>query len=187
MAVKIISAPERLVPMERNETGYWTAMLENLPAGTRYLYRLDNDRDRPDSQSEETFRLSKIDWSKRDRGHPHVLLGSYGQLIRLRREMAALSGLDRGRCEVSVIPEANVITMRRWDGSNASHACCLFNFEKNDINIVVSMPAGQWNKVLDSSDSTWNGPSSLLPERIRNNDRVTMRGQSVVLYLREGN
>ena len=51
MAVKVVSAPERLVPMERNESGYWTAMVSDLPPGTRYLYRLDNDRDRPDPAS----------------------------------------------------------------------------------------------------------------------------------------
>ena len=87
---------------------------------------------------------------------------------------------------MSVIPEANIITMRRWDGFNESHAYALFNFEQNDVSIAVSMPAGPWNKVIDSSDSAWNGPGSLLPERIRNNDQVTMHGQSVALYMREG-
>jgi hypothetical protein len=48
------------------------------------------------------------------------------------------------------------------------------------------MPAGLWNKVIDSSDSTWNGPGSLLPERIQNNDQVTMHGQSVALYMLGG-
>ena len=140
----------------------------------------------PDPQSEGTFRASKLDWGKRERGHHQLLLGFYKQLIRLRKEIAALSELDRSRLEVSVIPEANVITMRRWDGSNASHAYCLFNFEKNEVNIAVSMPAGLWNKVIDSSDSAWNGPGSLLPEQIRNNDHVTLHGQSVALYVREG-
>ena len=140
----------------------------------------------PDPQSEETFRASKLDWQKRMQGHHHVLLGFYKLLIRLRREKPALSELDRSRLHVSVIPEANIITMRRWDGLNESHAYALFNFEQNDVNIAVSMPAGPWNKVIDSSDSTWNGPGSLLPERIQNNDQVTMHGQSVALYMREG-
>lgn len=140
----------------------------------------------PDPQSEETFLASKLNWQKRLQGHHRLLLGFYKQLIRLRREMAALSELDRNRLQVSVIPEANIITMRRWDGFNASHAYCLFNFEKSDVNFPVSMPAGSWNKVIDSSDSAWNGPGSLLPELIRNSDQVTMHGQSVALYVREG-
>jgi maltooligosyltrehalose trehalohydrolase len=140
----------------------------------------------PDPQSEETFRASKIDWQTRLRGHHHVLFGFYAQLIRLRREMPALSELDRSRLHVSVVPEANVITMRRWDGFNASQVYALFNFERNDVNIAVSMPAGAWNKLIDSSDGAWNGPGSLLPERVRNNDQVTMHGQSIALFVREG-
>jgi maltooligosyltrehalose trehalohydrolase len=140
----------------------------------------------PDPQSEETFHTSKLDWRKRAQGHHHVLLGFYQQLIRLRREMPALSELDRSRLEVSVIPEATVITMRRWDGFNASHVYALFNFERNDVNIGVAMPEGTWSRAIDSSDSLWNGPGSLLPERIRNSDHVTMHGQSVALYVREG-
>jgi maltooligosyltrehalose trehalohydrolase len=140
----------------------------------------------PDPQSEETFRASKIDWQTRLRGHHHVLFGFYTQLIRLRREMPALSELDRSRLHVSVVPEANVITMRRWDGFNASQVYALFNFERNDVNIAVSMPAGAWNKLIDSSDGAWNGPGSLLPERVRNNDQVTMHGQSIALFVREG-
>jgi maltooligosyltrehalose trehalohydrolase len=140
----------------------------------------------PDPQSEETFHASKIDWQTRLRGHHHVLFGFYTQLIRLRREMPALSELDRSRLEVSVVPEANIITMRRWDGFNASQVYTLFNFERNDVNIAVSMPAGAWNKLIDSSDGVWNGPGSLLPERIRNNDQVTMHGQSIALFVREG-
>jgi maltooligosyltrehalose trehalohydrolase len=139
-----------------------------------------------DPQSEETFHTSKLDWRKRAQGHHHVLLGFYQQLIRLRREMPALSELDRSRLEVSIIPEASVITMRRWDGFNASHAYVLFNFERNDVNIGVAMPEGTWSRAIDSSDSIWNGPGSLLPERIRNSDHVTMHGQSVALYVREG-
>jgi maltooligosyltrehalose trehalohydrolase len=140
----------------------------------------------PDPQSEETFRASKIDWQTRLRGHHHVLFGFYAQLIRLRREMPALSELDRSRLHVSVVPEANVITMRRWDGFNASQVYALFNFERNDVNIAVSMPAGAWNKLIDSSDGAWDGPGSLLPERVRNNDQVTMHGQSIALFVREG-
>jgi maltooligosyltrehalose trehalohydrolase len=141
----------------------------------------------PDPQSEGTFRASKLDWGKRERGHHHLLLGFYEQLIRLRRNMPALSGLDRNRLEVSVVPDAkNIVTMRRWDGSNASHVYGLFNFEKSNVNITVPLPAGLWTKVIDSSDSAWAGPGSLLPGRMQNKDRVTMRGQSVALYVREG-
>jgi maltooligosyltrehalose trehalohydrolase len=140
----------------------------------------------PDPQNEETFHASKINWQKRIQGHHHILLGFYKQLIRLRREMPALSELDRSRLEVSVIPEATVITMRRWDGFSASHVYALFNFERNDVNIGVAIPGGTWSRAIDSSDSIWNGPGSQLPERIRNSDHVTMHGQSVALYVREG-
>lgn len=49
--VKVLAPVEQLVPMERDAEGYWQATVQGVGPGTRYLYRLDNERERPDPAS----------------------------------------------------------------------------------------------------------------------------------------
>src|SRR5215468_4987408 len=44
----IIAPKESLVCMEPKHLGYHTAIVEGIQAGTRYRYRLSNDKDFPD-------------------------------------------------------------------------------------------------------------------------------------------
>ena len=47
-----IKHPERVgVFMQRDEAGYWEAVLENVPPGARYTFRIDGRPDRPDPAS----------------------------------------------------------------------------------------------------------------------------------------
>jgi maltooligosyltrehalose trehalohydrolase len=47
-----LTAPDdRLVPMARNDLGYFEATVDNVPPGSRYLYRLDGGDERPDPAS----------------------------------------------------------------------------------------------------------------------------------------
>ena len=41
----------RLIPMKRGERGCFEAVVENLPVGTRYFYRLNGKAERPDPYS----------------------------------------------------------------------------------------------------------------------------------------
>ena len=41
--IKLKIIPEsRYVDMERNQAGYWKKTLEDIPAGTTYLYKIDD-------------------------------------------------------------------------------------------------------------------------------------------------
>jgi maltooligosyltrehalose trehalohydrolase len=51
VTVRILSAGDRLMPMERDERGYWQAFVKDVSAGTRYLFRLDGEMERPDPAS----------------------------------------------------------------------------------------------------------------------------------------
>ncbi|EKD28299.1 MAG: hypothetical protein ACD_79C00349G0002 [uncultured bacterium] len=44
----IISPEEKIIPMLKEDTGYWSLELENNTPAIDYFYRLDNERDRPD-------------------------------------------------------------------------------------------------------------------------------------------
>lgn len=49
--LKIVAPAERIAPMERDESGYWRTSMEGVSPGSRYLFRLEDDRDRPDPAS----------------------------------------------------------------------------------------------------------------------------------------
>jgi maltooligosyltrehalose trehalohydrolase len=51
LSLKIITPHERVLPMKKNSKGYWHHEAEDVIPGTRYFYRIDNDRDRPDPAS----------------------------------------------------------------------------------------------------------------------------------------
>ncbi|MFH1726432.1 MAG: alpha-amylase family glycosyl hydrolase [Elusimicrobiota bacterium] len=49
--VRLVAPFEKTVPMERLEGGYFRAIVDNVEPGTRYLFRLDGERERPDPAS----------------------------------------------------------------------------------------------------------------------------------------
>ncbi|MCI0663248.1 MAG: malto-oligosyltrehalose trehalohydrolase [Acidobacteria bacterium] len=51
VALKVLSPEVRMIQMEHDEWGYWRATVENIAPGTHYLYRIDNDEERPDPAS----------------------------------------------------------------------------------------------------------------------------------------
>jgi maltooligosyltrehalose trehalohydrolase len=137
----------------------------------------------PDPQDRETFLRSKINWDKRTRGHHKVLLDFYKHLITLRGQTPALSNLDKDSIDVSGFEDSKILCMRRWARDN--EVFCIFNFQESDINHMVSLPGNTWVKILDSSDSTWNGPGSLLPEKISDREELKIRGRGFALYRKE--
>ncbi len=51
LSVRIESAGNKVVPMERDGWGYWTAFIPGLSPGDRYYFNLDGKTDRPDPAS----------------------------------------------------------------------------------------------------------------------------------------
>lgn len=51
VSLKIVSPEERLIPLERDQQGYWSTTVENIPPGTRYFYQLDHQFTHPDPAS----------------------------------------------------------------------------------------------------------------------------------------
>ncbi len=51
VSLKIVSPEERLIALERDEQGYWSAKVENIPPETRYFYQLDGECTHPDPAS----------------------------------------------------------------------------------------------------------------------------------------
>ena len=51
LAVQIVSPESRLLPMEKDDLGYWTTMGENIEPGTLYYYKIAGKKDFPDPAS----------------------------------------------------------------------------------------------------------------------------------------
>lgn len=51
VAVKIISPEEKLVPMEKDEEGFWKTTIADVTPVTKYFYRLNDEKDRADPAS----------------------------------------------------------------------------------------------------------------------------------------
>jgi maltooligosyltrehalose trehalohydrolase len=137
-----------------------------------------------DPQGMETFVRSKIKWGKRYEGKHKILLDFYKCLIKLRRTIPALSNLDKGNLDICGLEDKKVLFMKRWKDGNKIFL--VFNFNNVDISLTASLTEGVWKKILDSSDSIWNGPGTFLPEEITHGNEITIRSQSLVLYMKEG-
>ncbi|RJR19717.1 MAG: malto-oligosyltrehalose trehalohydrolase [Nitrospiraceae bacterium] len=137
----------------------------------------------PDPQSIKTFMESKLNWDKHESGKHRTMLELYRQLIRLRRETQSLSHLSKRDLEVQFSEEAMTMTLRRWNGE--SHAFIMFNFNTEDVRMKAGLPAGQWKKTIDSSDTLWEGPGPTLPDRLGHGESTTVRARSFALFLKE--
>lgn len=132
--------------------------------------------DPPDPQSTETYLRSKIRWEDRYSGKHSALLRFYKTLIGLRKNNPALK-TPGGRVKTFCIEKEKVVLIERGDG-----ALIVFDFADKSRNVRVDFPPGEWVKVLDSSDTRWEGPGSRLPDRAASPADLGLSGLSVTLY-----
>ncbi|HEY9629671.1 MAG TPA: malto-oligosyltrehalose trehalohydrolase [Coleofasciculaceae cyanobacterium] len=139
-----------------------------------------------DPQSEETFERSKLNWDLRQQGQHQQLWQFYRTLLKLRKEIPALSHPDRHSLEAIASPEDHLVKLRRWQGN--SQVLCLLNFNTQPVETNLTLPPGLWKKVLDSTETTWGGSGSDLPEMIPTQRDIVsqqllkLQPQSVVVY-----
>lgn len=156
-------------------------LIEAVRKGRKEEFRhFDWKGEPPDPQSKETFLRSKPDWEKIESGRHKIMLDFYRRLIKLRRETPALSRLDKGSLDVCGLESDKVLFLRRWNGE--SHIFCVFNFTEREVNIKASLPEGNWKRVFDSSETSWNGPGSLLPSELRGDETIRVRGHSFAVF-----
>jgi maltooligosyltrehalose trehalohydrolase len=140
--------------------------------------------DHPDPGSEEAFVLSKLNWEIRDQGCHAILFNLYRELLRLRREVAALAHLDKDAQEVVALPDQNALLVQRWHGE--SRVCVGLHFGDGETRIPAPLAARKWRKVIDSADARWGGPESAAEKLLEGGDRELRVGSwAFVLYVRE--
>jgi maltooligosyltrehalose trehalohydrolase len=104
----------------------------------------------PDPQSEDTFLRSKLNWDLQSGGKHKVLRDFYQELLRLRREVPALAHLDKSTMRVTSCDEQKLLLVERWHGF--SRVVIPFHFGNDSAKLTLPIPAGRWQKILDSSD-----------------------------------
>jgi maltooligosyltrehalose trehalohydrolase len=134
----------------------------------------------PDPADAQTFLRSKLRWEERSSHKHKTVLEYYRQLLALRKEIPALAHPSLEHVEAVGFESARTVLLRRW--WRRSHVVALFNFSKAASALEIPLPAGAWNIVLDSADTTWGGEGSSVPRVVRSGDRITLSPQSAVLY-----
>jgi len=116
----------------------------------------------PDPQAEETFERSKLNWDDINT----VMLNYYKTLIQLRKQLPALSNLNRKNLTVSYDEDRQTLLLRRWQ--DEQKVCCLMNFSKDNQPVDFDENKGL-KQVFNSADQKWDGPgvvNSLQPQSI---------------------
>lgn len=171
---------------------YFTSFLdENLAEAVRKGRREEfaafhGQGEPPDPQDEATFRRSVLDHGLKAREPHRTLLAFYRELLRLRREVPPLAHLSKLHQEVRAYEAEKVLWVRRWLEND--EVLVIYHFGPSPLELTLPVPAGLWQKLLDSAEPKWLGPGSALPEILASSGEasLTLAPQSLVLFARTG-
>ncbi|HJV35470.1 malto-oligosyltrehalose trehalohydrolase [Geomonas sp.] len=138
----------------------------------------------PDPSAESVFLECKLDLIRKREGEQALILEFYKKLLSLRR-LPAMQVMQREGIEVMGMQKEKTLCVRRQSGSNG--VVCMFSFSNMHEDVSVCLPAGSWEKVLDSSDQHWRGSGSVTPGNIvaeaGKEQMVTISPFSVLVYV----
>jgi maltooligosyltrehalose trehalohydrolase len=132
----------------------------------------------PDPQDEATFFRSKLGWEANG-ANKKQLLEWYRRLIEIRKAIGGAC-VNRDGFDVSLDPASPVLRLyRRNDGRRMF---VFINLSKESAECRVDDAAGQWLKILDSSDQAWGGAGIIAPESFSAPAVVPLTARNVVVY-----
>lgn len=140
------------------------------------------DKEVPDPQEKETFLRSRLNHDLKGQGQHRILKELYKELILLRRQFPALAELNKNNLEVVSWEEEKLIFIRRWH--NNDEVCIVFSFNEEDVTVTIPIPAGNWQKRLDTADKKWMGNGNKGPLLFSSPGKVeiTLPARSCVLF-----
>ena len=138
----------------------------------------------PDPQDEATYKSSRIDHRLAGEGHHKTLLEFYRELLLLRKDHPVLSRLSKEDMEVTAFENEKVLSLRRWRGMGQTAA--FFHFGSAPVSLLLSLPPGRWDRLVDSSERQWGGVGSTASETLYSHGSVTLSlaPKSFVLFSR---
>jgi maltooligosyltrehalose trehalohydrolase len=136
----------------------------------------------PDPQSEKTFQACRLNHDLKDEGNHRALYNFVRELIRLRKELSALSRNGQGHTEANAFEREKLLWVKRWQGGN--QAVIIFNFGSKPFAAVLPFPKARFRKAMDSADQRWNGRGSQCPDLLEADGKapLTIAASSIVLF-----
>lgn len=135
----------------------------------------------PSPDDSATFERSILAWEKREEGSHAVLLNLYKTLIRIRREVSALSPATSSVHAWGLEEEKTIFLKKEFEGSSTF---ATFNFNSDARLLKMPFPEGRWVKALDSAEEAWEGPGSTLPGVAEAQAETVMSALSFALYIK---
>ncbi len=125
-----------------------------------------------DPQAEATFEASRLQHDLRHEGQHRVVYEFYRELLRLRREEPALANLSLKDTTATGWEEEKVVLVQRRAGEHM--ACLVCSFGDSEATLALPVPAGRWQKKLDTAAPQWGGRGRPAPDTIDSNGTVEM-------------
>lgn len=124
----------------------------------------------PDPQSEETFQRSKLDLSRRYQEPHNRLFAFYRRIITLRKSEPLLHPTAVSGSVERYDQEAS-LTIRRGD-----KIWIILSFNPEGVSLPLSLPAGRWERLLDSQEKPFGGSEeALLPLHLEGDRPLQVR------------
>ncbi|MDQ3393859.1 MAG: malto-oligosyltrehalose trehalohydrolase, partial [Bacteroidota bacterium] len=141
----------------------------------------------PDPQAEETLKGSVLQWDFKNDIKSKALFEFHKNLIQLRKSHKVFTALDKDNLKAEAFEETKVLTIERWaEDANAEYGTtsvfCVMNFGKDDVDVLLQVKEGNWQKILDSADTIWEGPGRLTDDIANASDKIKVRAESIVIY-----
>jgi maltooligosyltrehalose trehalohydrolase len=133
----------------------------------------------PDPQDEKTFDRSRLDHSKKNQGHHKVLINLYKKLLILRREIPALSHLNKRNFDVFGFENDRILVVRRWKDDD--QLLCIFNMSQDTVTVTLRAYKKNWRAILNSADGEWGGNVKPTENVFHPDDNLTIEGFSFIL------
>ena len=153
-------------------------LLDAVRAGRRNEFAGFNwDGEMSDPASEETFLQSKLQHHLKGAVEHAALFDWHRQLLTLRKDVPSLGTGSFEQQEVFVYQPEKLMIVHRWAHGDA--VVFALAFGDDDVTIDAPLPAGHWQKLLEST-----GAGTELPDCVQSdgNIQVTFGRQSCVLY-----
>jgi len=125
-----------------------------------------------DPQDESAFLRAKLNRELQYGGDHRILLEFYRELIRLRKAYPALSTLKKEHLEVEGIDAERVLILRRW--SETDEILVVYHLGGDGRTFLLPLPAGRWEKALDSADERWQGPGERVIGELTSPGKVSL-------------
>jgi maltooligosyltrehalose trehalohydrolase len=142
----------------------------------------------PDPQAEDSFLQSKLKHDLKASGKNRTMFDFHKKLFELRKSLLPLYDLHKEQMDVLGYERECLLYLRRWSGDE--QVFMAFNFNHSPSTVTLPVPAGIWNKHLNSADPCWRDdiPAGIITseDTLHSNGqlKLTVAPQSFVLYQR---